>query len=296
LKISLAIEQNVISMSIAIATTILHPPVFLRQWLDYHLRRVQHILFYLDDPSERPILEAACADRPVSILDGEQNHPEMSPESRTILRQGTNIQHAVAFLADRNYTWLLHIDVDELLYEPVPEARSWNLRPEIGCVNFINHEAVPLDRPTRNPFVDCLYFRLSRRAPFMAYGNGKSAVRIGPDVLPFGPHKFRGFEGELLAPSGDGAMILHYPTPCFDDWVAKFTHYGRFSDNWYDDPATPNHVTFMLRSRDVVQAAVESGDWSGARAFFDEQTLDDASIESAIAAGTIRRYTPVAES
>lgn len=286
------------NISIAIATTILHPGPTLSAWLDYHLHWAQHVVIYMDDPDERPQFDHLCGDRPVTLLEGSGVEPEMTPESRLIQRQMENMSHAIAYLMERGYTWLVHIDLDELLYGTWVESRAWAEDPELGLVTFTNHEALPVNFETSDPFKDCVYFWVNgvdRNANFMAYGNGKSAVRLGSGVEPRGAHSFDGYAGRKLTPSGEEAMVLHYPHPSFGSWLRKFNHYGRFSDHWFGERQAPKIMDFMLRSRDVVQKAHESGDWDDARVFFSRGILDTEARNEAISRGKIRRYTPFAD-
>ncbi|KAH8660470.1 hypothetical protein BX600DRAFT_467742 [Xylariales sp. PMI_506] len=284
--------------SIAIATTVLRPGTTFVAWLDYHLRWVQHVVIYMDDPEERATLDRLCGDRPVTLLEGSQVKPKMTPESRLIERQMENMRHAITYLLERGYTWLLHIDMDELLYGPLVESRAWASDPDVGLVTFTNHEALPVDFETENPFRDCVYFwvnGIDGNANFMAYGNGKSAVRLGPAVEPRGAHSFSGHVGSALAPTGEEAMVLHYPNPSYESWVRKFNHYGRFHDHWFGDRRAPKIMEFMLRSRDVVQNARKTGNWAKAKEFFSGRVLEPEAREEAISQGKIRRYTPFAE-
>ncbi|KAK9847480.1 hypothetical protein MYU51_018733 [Penicillium brevicompactum] len=237
-------------MSIAIATTVLHPGPTLPAWLDYHLRWVQHVVIFMDDPDERPALGRVCENKPVTLLNGSRIEPNMTLESRLIRRQMANMRHAIVYLMERGYTWLLHIDLDELLYGPLVES---------------------------HPFRDCVYFWVNgvdRNVNFLAYGNGKSAVRLGPVVEPRGAHWFSGHAGRTLTLSGEEAMILHYLYPSYDSWLRKFNHCGRFSDYWFGDRRAPKIMDFMLHSRDVVQMAHKTNDWVKVRAFFSGRVLD----------------------
>lgn len=290
-----AIQANI---SIAIAATILHPGPTFTAWLDHHLSLVQHVVIYMDDPGERPAFESLRGDRSVTLLEGSQVEPQMSLESRIIKRQVANLKHSVDYLMERGYTWLIHIDVDELLYGPLVESRAWAEDPEVGLVTFVNHEALPVDFETSDPFRDCEYFWVNGvdgNANFMAYGNGKSAVRLGASVQPRGCHWFEGHGGRESRPSGEEAMVLHYPSPTYESWLRKFNHYGRFPDNWFGDRRAPKIIKFMLQSRDVIQKAHKTGKWDKARAFFSGRVLDAKSREKAIAQGKIRRYTPFAD-
>ncbi|KAJ5929215.1 hypothetical protein N7454_007063 [Penicillium verhagenii] len=282
----------------AIATTILRPGPTLPVWLDYHLRWVQHVVIYMDDPDERPLFEQLCGNRPVSLLDGSQVESNMTPESRLIKRQMANMKHAIAYLMERGYTWLIHIDLDELLFGSLVESRSWAKDPEVGLVTFTNHEALPVDFETSNPFKDCVYFWVNgvdHNAKFTAYGNGKSAVRLGPGVEPRGPHSFSGHAGRAFAPPEEEAMILHYPYPSYNSWLHKFNHYGSFSDHWFGDRHAPRIIGFMLQSRDVIKMAHKTNDWASARAFFSNRILDTKSKKEAIRQGKLRQYMPFAE-
>jgi hypothetical protein len=290
-----AIQANI---SIAIATTVLHPGPLLPVWLDYHLRWVQHIMVYMDDAEERPEFERLCEDRPVTLLAGSQVEPQMTPESRLICRQVENMEHAIEHLTELGFTWLLHIDMDELLYGPLVDSRAWATDPGVGLVTFTNHEALPVDFETQDPFRDCEYFWVNgvdRNANFLAYGNGKSAVRLGRGVEPRGPHSFAGHAGRAWAPPADEAMVLHYPYPSYGRWLRKFQHYGRFPEYWFGDRWAGMILDFMRRSRDEVQKAQAVSDWTNARAFFDEKIPDPASRDEAMAQGKIRRYTPFAD-
>lgn len=286
------------NISIAIASTVLHPGPMFQTWLDYHLRFVQQVLVYMDDPTERPEFDRLCGDRPVVLLEGSQVEPTMTPESRVIRRQVANVRNAISYLMERGYTWLLHIDSDELLHGPMVKSGAWARDPDVGLVTFTNHEALPVGFETRNPFRDCVYFwvnGMDHNANFMAYGNGKSAVRLGPGVEPRGPHLFSGQVGRILTPSGEGAMILHYPNPSYNRWFRKFTYYGQFSDYWFGDRWAGKVLKFMLESRDVVQKGHKTGDWASARSFFAERVLDFERRQEAISQGKIRYYTPLVD-
>jgi hypothetical protein len=292
------LERIQANISIAIATTIIHPRPTLSAWLDYHLRWAQHIVIYMDDPDERPTFEYLCGDRPVMLLEGSRIEPRMTPESRLIRRQMANMRHAITHLMERGYNWLLHIDADELLYGPLVESRAWTQDPKVGLVTFTNHEALPVNFETSDPFRDCVYFWVNgvdHNVNFLAYGNGKSAVRLGSGVEPRGAHSFSGHAGLTVIPSAEEAMVLHYPYPSFDSWLRKFNHYGRFSDYWFGDRQAPKIMDFMLQSRDIVQKAHRTGDWATARTFFARKVLDTESRKEAVSEGKIRYYTPFAD-
>ena len=136
----------------------------------------------------------------------------------------------------------------------------------------------------------------------MAYGNDKSAVRITQGVFPEGAHYFKGstdsLAGEHAKQNSDQRhlaqkyhpVILHYPYPSFEAWAAKIELYGNFPDYWDDDKKQPNLLQFILRSRDKVQDALASGDWTEAKKFFSARVLDDERVWRGVEAdNTLRR-------
>lgn len=249
----------------------------------------------MDDPSERSMFEGLCDDLPVTLLEGSRADPGMSPESRLIQRQIENMEHAIPHLITQGYTWLIHMDMDELLFGPLFESKAWANDLDIGLVTFTNHEAIPVDYETLDPFRDCVYFwvnGINRNKKFMAYSNGKSAVRLGPGVKPSGPHWFSGHAGRAWTPPSREAMLLHYPYPSYRRWLRKFDYYGAFSNHWFGDRRAPKIMEFMLRSRDVVQKAHHTNDWLQTEEFFRAHIPNNQTREKALSEDRIRYHTP----
>ena len=312
-------------MTLVIATTVLYPSNTLPTWLRFHLRRCSMILLYLDDPEQRDAFQTLCEGLAVRIFNGAQDAPAMSRPNRLIVRQCSNLRHAINHLLEHldlpEASWLLHIDQDELLYEG--GETSWEGDPALGHVTFTNHEAVPLPNDTQDAFRDCNWFNVNgpHAEPFMAYGNGKSTVRLSRGVEPDGPHRFKHFRGNSVTlprtSAGDGGradeeegglageypVVLHYPYPSFEAWLAKFSLYGGFSDYWLDDESYPNQLEFMLHSRDKVVAACASGrpgsepdgdgPWREAREFFATRVYQGQELLSRVQDGRVRRYAPL---
>lgn len=279
--------------TLAIATTILRPGPSFPIWVDYHLRHnTDLIIVFMDDPRERPNIERLVQGRPVVLLEGSNVASEMTPESRLILRQNENNNAAIEYALSRNLTWLMHIDIDELLYEGGDQ--SWRDEENVGEFSFVNHESVPLRHESKNYFADCHLFKVNDgQLPFMAYGNGKAAVRVGPGVEGLGPHAFWGYQGESR--SVNEPMILHYANPSFESWVAKYRFYGNFPDYWFNDPSHPNGVTFMLQSRDQLQTALATGNWEAARKFYYSMIPDERHTEDLIKSGDLLRIDPFSD-
>jgi hypothetical protein len=276
--------------TLAITTTVLKPGPTFTTWLDYHLRRFDLIIVFMDDPNERQKLERLVSGKPVVLLEGSAEAPEMKPATRLLVRQDTNNAAAIAYALTQNITWLLHIDIDELFFED--GDRSWANREDVGNFRFDNHEAVPSSRNITDFFEECTLFWINGKKTFMAYDNGKSAVRLSPEVVPMGPHRFGKFKGDDVTVKQP--MILHYSTPTFESWVAKYKFYGDFPDYWEDDHTT-NALTFMLESRDHVQKALATGNWEEARKFYDSLIPDAETRHTLFESGVLRQYMPFAD-
>ncbi|MGW5385154.1 hypothetical protein [Nocardia sp. NPDC003963] len=243
----------------------------------------------MDDPDQRPLFEPFAVDRRVVLLPGLTDRTDRTP-SGLFNREVANYRKAVSYALDHKISWLIPLDDDEILYDE--GDHSWKTSENVGHVTFTNHEAVPVSHEIIDRFTECTLFRLNGCAEFMAYGNGKSAVRVTPGVT-VGVHSSSGYQGEHRSVSHP--VILHYPNPTFDSWVAKFGDFTHFSDFWWDNPNAPIVIQFMLRSRDLLRAARDTGDWDEAREYFASWSLDAATREQLLQAEVLRRYDPMAE-
>ncbi|MFC9892360.1 hypothetical protein ACFVMC_01585 [Nocardia sp. NPDC127579] len=272
-----------------ICSTMLDPSPGFGFWLDFHLRQAELIMIFLDDPDKRPLFEEVIGERRVLLRVGAGDRQDNSP-SAVMRRIMANTQAAVMYATEHGVDWVAAIDTDELLYDESDGA--WRQQDHLGQVSFANHEAVPVEQEPENCFAECTLFRVNGRSDFMAYGNGKSAVRASAGVRA-GIHEFHDYEGEHHW--AVGPVILHYPNSSFDSWVAKFSNHGEFSNYWWDNPSLPIQLQFMLRSRDLVHRAAASGDWTEARAYFQSWIPDDATRARMLEADVLRIYSPVTQ-
>ena len=155
------------------------------------------------------------------------------------VRQTLNLELAIARAKKDGIEWLLHVDVDELVYPA--GSSTFDLRdvlarqsPHIDRVVFPNYEAVP-ERPSYelnepNTFKSVTLFKRNhlhidtatyarfaqsarRDNPnfFLAYANGKSACRVSsPGLRPNGAHRFKTKGGGKEVTISESA-VLHYP-------------------------------------------------------------------------------------
>jgi hypothetical protein len=205
-----------------------------------------------------------------------------------LCRQEGNALQALNRCRDLGIEWLCHLDSDEVLH-PYSGRFEWPNTTDTGLMVFQNHE-VCAAWEARNPFTDCVHFKLNGRVPFNYYANGKAAARVGRDTRPWGPHAFCGYEGSVDLSSW--ACVLHYGAPTFERWLAKYSGLGWFGDYWNDDPADPINLDFHKLSRDAVASAVVSGEFEHARSVFGRTVWSQKQIDAALREGTVRRFTP----
>jgi hypothetical protein len=102
------------AMTLAIVTTILNRAAGFVAWLDFHLQQCALIILHLDDSSKRALFEELCSGRSGIMFDGATDEPSMSRPNRVLLRQSSNLKHAISHIYDnRPYLgveWRLHID------------------------------------------------------------------------------------------------------------------------------------------------------------------------------------------
>mmetsp|Transcript_73400 Transcript_73400/g.160753 ORF Transcript_73400/g.160753 Transcript_73400/m.160753 type:complete len:318 (-) Transcript_73400:222-1175(-) len=163
-------------------------------------------------------------------------------------RQVKFTQSCIAKARKAGCSFLLHLDDDELLFplnsstniqqifEPY-EGESW------ACLHFENLEAIfPFVKKTCQPLTRKeTKFRSSRQ---VLYVNGKSAANLksGCTVFCSGVHHFCRFDRTYEHPDPEyglhdkcegcsdpecchaeaGAVVLHFDSPSFDEWKAKF--------------------------------------------------------------------------
>ena len=240
-------------------------------------------------------------------LSGPPELPVASPEQLTA-RQLCNVKTALDMARREGIAWLLHIDADELFYPPKRDARAHFAAMDalgIGYAIYDNHEALCERVEHDDPFREITLFRKNPRAIdpdalaaadpyfaarggfFLAYANGKAAVRTVPGSAPAGLHGFHlplemGFgRARLIEPA-----ILHYPYTGFDAYHRKFKRLGSYPGDvllgrkWYPP-------LFELASRDVAQA----GDVAKQRRFYKRCVVpgDAKKIDAWLKAGVVTR-------
>lgn len=138
-------------------------------------------------------------------------------EAEVQARQTLNAELALLYAQQKGDTkWLLHIDIDEAFYYNGESVLNhFDELEDLGVdtMTYINHEAVPESLDCQDYFATTTLFRThhfslpinpaveeamsfwrrrtSHNQYFLAYDNGKSAVRVGVGALPRDVHRWR---------------------------------------------------------------------------------------------------------
>ncbi|GBG28696.1 Glycosyltransferase-like KOBITO 1 [Hondaea fermentalgiana] len=264
------------------------------------------------------------------------------------IRQRINTEYAL-YLAQHSKAyrahWIVHIDIDELFVPPKGMSASEHFadleQRGIGTFKYVNHEGVPEVRRVGNYFRQVTLFRRNHLSLpldakvqmcmsswaartdnaqyFLAYDNGKSAVRAIPGVRTLSVHTFAlpatsdlqsatNFadvrdgsaikiveNASSLAVAADGACILHYVV-CGAGWAKwKYQHLGDFRESWQVDAHTtvPIAPCFHL----ACKRACRNGrfdHWQAFNDIFSSQVLaprNDGTVEASLRAGVCFRVT-----
>lgn len=285
-------------MKIAISTTVKNLDPSFNTWVQHHLTLVDQLFVFCDAHAE---LQLPFLPRGTNIqyFAGSQTQVYDSPIDNNMVRQDENIRQTVQACMDMGIEWLIHIDMDEILYATRLELEVIFSNPNVGHVVFTNHEALPI-WSSNNVFEDCRYFKVNGQHAkwdftpwyFLAYVNGKSAGRVNPNLHSIGPHQFGGYQGECLK-SLPKPFLLHYPNCTFDLWKKKYENLGVFSDFWFSDPKQPNTITFYMASRDVYQRCASTGDFTEAETFFQRLSPPPDLAERMVQSGVLLKLDPL---
>lgn len=210
--------------------------------------------------------------------------------SDLIARQVLALETAAASSLAAGVQWLIHIDADEALWlcndqpdQTGAATRFFASVPEqIDQLVFLNHEAAPESDAVDDWFTEVTLFKKNPacggQTPFVAYSNGKSAVRLADGVVPSGSHRFTSLDcaprlltrwvtpcdeeaalavgEECIRVAQNNTMppcLLHYVNCGFEEWRRKYQKMGA--------PEIPSTFTeFHTQSRDLIVAADATSD------------------------------------
>lgn len=292
-------------MKCAIVTT-LKKPFCLDSWVRYHLAvGFEHIFLYLDSPEDDAESVARIATSHPGAVTVIPRDEKLREEWRQLAgwrqmehiidlpgdlgavmaRQVLNGEHA-AHLADKQgLDWLLHCDCDELA---CPTTEGTTIAQVLAGVSaaggnaavFANHEVTPeKEGPYADPFKEATLFKANERlvpadlgeggTRFLAYGNGKSAIRLGlknprphgthsvvGGARPAGVHKWICAQPAVFLLHPDDACLLHYVNCGFDAIERRYAMLGDFADTYFGHRIA-DQIPFHAAARDAAKQGRE---------------------------------------
>jgi len=251
-------------MGLGLVMTIRNERALLRRNLLYHrFAGVDKVFLYLDrctDGSpetvdDLPFVQIAPTTDPETLRDrpGAEVYVE-NPEQVTA-RQALNVIRALDLAAEEGLDWLMHIDADELVcpnaeavdegdlkrfFESVDDdVESVQFPPYEVCARRLEYEDVfteeTLFTPPDASGTRTLYNPIdgsSIKADLtLGHHKGKSAVRVGPDVIPRGPHEFLHLDHRKPNTITRG-LLLHFYLHSFSQFVQKFRNMVDRPNTW----------------------------------------------------------------
>lgn len=260
----------------------------LTSWLRFHIRMgFSRIWLYADAPSgdDISIFLAAQEAHPDIVtvvprdaelrngwqqLAGWKRYGPMADAvndlSALIARQCLNGEHAACLAEAEGCEWLMHIDMDELACPASVDgtiSQIFQHANSLGAnaVVFPNHEVAPeIEGPYADPFQEATLFKVNERlrppgegtSRFLAYSNGKSAVRVGGGVRLSGAHKWIMHTPAVTLLSPENACVLHFVNCGFDALRVKYEILGAFDDKWCGRNIAAS-IPFHIAARDAAQ-------------------------------------------
>lgn len=218
----------------------------------------------------------------------------------------------------KNWTttqWIIHCDVDELVWseEPISDILDW--QPEnIAGLKISPAEAVYASEPSLEEIYSTPYFKFfsdtegnhkaygqeakicygelahASKNGFWGHVNGKSFIRKVPGLgrMPL-HHKAETVTGYVMRHKSTDILLRHYDTTTYDEWRAK--HLRRISG----EVLVPQAGRFRKAQQALINAAWEANGEDGLRDIYLKMTtLDKDLIKLGLDSGFIREIQPEA--
>lgn len=265
-------------------------------WARYHLRLgFTRIYVFADDgcthelPSNLAVDLTPCTparwaaqsaagwfSEKLSDIERDFGTPRWGSPRRVMNRQVLNATEALVQASKDGIDWLLHIDDDEYFWcpgAPVHDHFEALHRAGIGCVTYLNHEAVLLEEAApacstrrtsfkkhRNALTSAQHSALpgllAGRPWFVSHSSGKSAARVTARTAPLNVHSFVVDDGALGMGISRIPAVLHQPYKNVRQFCEKHLSQGEFSlEQDFDGPAGPPGIyaqaQHLCRSKDT---------------------------------------------
>jgi len=308
-------------MKLAIVTTVRCWDRSLEQWLAWH-RAIgfDRLYVFCDQPSAGPATPPAelrlfqCDDahwrrfgnHPLAIrLDAARRRDtlEWRQPELLMLRQSLNAELALFLAQQEEIAWLLHIDGDEMFDPGALDLQAHFAMLDAAGVEqarYLNKEAVVTGDGGEDFFSELTLFKVNPKLLseaqwalvcqamgdkpyFLAYANGKSAIRVSPDALSSGVHGFRKRDGGRERSIFSEPAILHYP----------YGNYARFRARHEVPDAEPAQAVLAPEWRPLPLFAITklphvAGEPDALRPIFDRWVvLGDAQSREALIGGKV---------
>jgi hypothetical protein len=198
-------------------------PKNIQVWLDRHRKTgIQYFFIRLEESPDT--LQFLKTQPDVYVKVGESDGVNEYDNIQVRQEKWVNEALKLAAKSHPSLQWMIHIDSDELVVGDL--AALHQLPDTVRTVWFQNVEAKFRDIPSvEDSCFDAARFVNCAEEPGQcaAYGNGKSAGRIAPDVSAHGPHRFKSDRSVRGADDKvDQILVEHYESCDFDMYKKKF--------------------------------------------------------------------------
>ncbi len=296
-----------------------NPGMVLETFVRYHQAiGFSDFVILFDDPADPDIERAKTlpgvipvpVDHAVRKAWQRQRHYDQCKDhvDQTVgARQLLNIEYGFNVALQAGIDWLLHIDIDELLYiksgDILGHAEALENSDKDIAV-YHNFEAVPDGFDVDNYFTEVNLFKKpvamlraqkidrseswpAGRRYFNFYNNGKSLTRVSPGIYPLGAHRWAHENRELNKVIFFNPCVLHFSVCGYRYFEQKYRHRGNFSDVRINKDMRKNGAHLDLDARD----AFIQDDFDGARQIYQDRVMmDKATQDKLIAAGVLKRF------
>jgi hypothetical protein len=249
---------------ICIVTTLRAPKQQILDFVNYHLNiGVDHIFLFFDDPLDSSVKEFEEYDDVTSISCTKKHYDSLNVKrsNPTVDRQRANANFIFKNATKKGFSWLCHIDIDELIYLKKHKNVKDLLKKINKNIDFIRIpalDAIPEKVKYKNFFKEVNLFMNNFGKPsklyFRGHIAGKSIVHTSAKISDIDIHKPVTKKGKLKRKIIFlNARILHYNCCGFDDWknkwIRRMNGVGKTRVKYYHRMLKDFEVAYKKRDR-----------------------------------------------
>jgi hypothetical protein len=241
---------------ICIVTTIKAPILDTVRFVNYHRNiGVDEIFLFFDDPDD-PAIECVEDYDGVTCFRCDSDHwKALGNPSRLLTgdRLTSNASFALALVRERGFSWIIHIDSDELIL-PDGDLKTLLAKSQSDVVRFAISEAVPEKLVYDSCFEPVLFRKLPSRPRkqkkrarrlgcggafvggeyFRGHEASKTAVRVSANIDRLGIHGPQTKGQKLPVARTNEIRLLHFDSIGVASWKGKWTQ--RIDKRMFDQP------------------------------------------------------------